>query len=121
MQHRHEQQVQPDVQQSGDAEEPQGHHGVSHRPQQTGEEIIKKCGGQSAENNQQIVPHGAVQLVRYLQKAENGIGQQIDAQIQHQRHGADEGKGVGHGGPERLFVSAAEADGKQCARAHGQP
>lgn len=40
---------------------------------------------------------------RYLQKAENGIGQQIDAQIQHQRHGADEGKGVGHGGPERLL------------------
>ena len=115
---QHEEQVQPDVQQGGNAEEPERRDGIARRAQQTGKEIIERRGDQAREDDDEIFAHLAVQLRRNLQKAEDGVKKRIDRGVQHERHGDDQAERMGHRAAEPRLVLLPQRNGKQRARAH---
>ena len=115
---QHEEQIQPDVQQGGHAEEPERRDGIARRAQQTGKEIIERRGDQPREDDDKVFAHLAVQLRRNLQKAEDGIEKRIDRGVQHERHGDDQAERMGHRAAEPRFVLLPQRDGEQRTRAH---
>lgn len=93
---QYKQQIQPDVQQRRSAQKPEGRHGVSRRPQQAGKEIVKERGGQPCKDDEKVRPHGRIQLLRDLQKAQDRVDEQVDRQRQHQRYQQDQHERMSH-------------------------
>ena len=66
-------QVEHDIQYDRDGQKPERSYRISHRTQQRRIEIIDECENNAAKDYPQVAAHHAVDVLRYLQQAENRV------------------------------------------------
>ena len=120
-QNRHEQQVQPDVQQRRYRQKHQRNGGIAQSPQQAGAEIVDRCGHQPQKNDGKIGANAVPHRARHPQKVQNPINSKANGHVQHHRHRQNQHKRVQNGAFQLLRIALALIDGKQRPGAHAQP
>ena len=121
MEHQHEQQVKPDIQQRRHGQKHQRDGGIAQRPQQAGKVIVQGGRQQPGEDNEQVFPHSGGDAFRYLQKSQDRFQKEIDRRVQHQRDAQDQSESVNDAQPKRTFIASAPVNGKKRPGTHAQP
>ncbi len=113
-------QIQHDIRQRRDAKEQQRHHGIAHRPQQIGHEIIQKHRHDPGKDPYQILPHQRSHFRRNPQEYQNTSHSKIHRRVQHKRHQPDGQKRNVDPLFQPVLIPAAKLYGEKGAAAHAQ-
>ena len=119
-QHGDKQQIQPDIEQGGDAEKPKRGRRVAECAEQAGEKIVHRGRKNPGKDDAQVFPHAGQNLGRYAERVQDRVEPKIHRRADEQRQDGDQYAGVPDARAQARLVFFAAADGEKRTSSHRQ-
>ncbi len=107
----HKSQIQNDIHDRRDAQEPEGYHRVSQSPQKKRKIVVQKHEKDPHKDDPHIFPHHLHQRIRHLEQPEDLAAPEKYEAVHHHGHGRNKNKGHDHAVFHLSFVLSSEVKG----------
>lgn len=120
VQNEHEEEVEPDVEHHRHEQEAEGHHGIAHRTEQEGVEVIDAHRHHAQEDDEEVAARQRLYLGRRVEQADDGCQPEERSHVEHQRDAAHDEHGREDAAPQAVELARAILHGEHGTAPHAE-